>query len=775
MTPVNLNAAQQMLTSKGDREPIHIPGSIQPHGVLLVLQEPDLRILQVSQNVTQFLGITPQALLNQTLTALLGNQSSQLLNNCLNGDFEHINPLKLSWKTAERDYHFNGIFHRFEDLIILELELNSVFEKEDFFKFYQMTKNIILKIQKANSLIAMSQILAEEVRTLTEFDRVMIYRFAEDASGQVIAESKRENLVPYLGLNYPSLDIPQSARKLFQKNILRFIPDVNYQPVELPVRPDTQQPIDLSLAFLRAASPCHLQYLKNMGVRGSMTISLTYQNILWGLVACHHYTPQYLAYETRTACEFLGRVMSSELGSKQDYEDLESKVRIKTLSNKLFDALVIEEDWGEGLAKVDSHLLRLVSASGAAILQENRLILVGKTPSESTVFEIAEWVKDQLEGDLFYTHSLAHLEPKFVSIKETASGLLVLSLTRIQANLILWFRPEILQTVNWAGNPDSNVKVEADGSLTLSPRTSFTLWKETVKLKSWPWQKAELEAAIDLKSTIVGLVLRKAEELAQLNLDLQRSNSELDAFTYIASHDLKEPLRGIHNYANFLLEDYTNVLNEEGTEMLQTLVRLTQRMENLLNALLHYSRLGRAELAVRPIDWKTSLANIREVFDVSQPEITFDIRVPRPLPAVEGDPVLIEEALRNLIANAVKYNDQENKWVEIGWLTSQEAAAQRSEANLIHWLERSPDTVVLYIKDNGIGIDQKHQEVIFQLFRRLHGRAKYGGGTGAGLTIVKKILERHGGKIWVESSFGEGSTFYFTLNRFQGKVEEERA
>jgi signal transduction histidine kinase len=244
--------------------------------------------------------------------------------------------------------------------------------------------------------------------------------------------------------------------------------------------------------------------------------------------------------------------------------------------------------------------------------------------------------------------------------------------------------------------------------------------------------------------------LRAESELARSNEELQLSNKELDDFAYIASHDLKEPLRGIHNFSSFLLEDYADKLDEEGRSKLETLTRLTRRMETLIDSLLHYSRLGRVDLAIDRIDLNQVVAEVLESLGITLRQSGTEVRIPRPLPCVRADRARVGEIFHNLVVNAVKYNDKERKWVEIGFFDPEEGWPQ-----------------VFYVRDNGIGIPEKHFESVFRIFKRLHARDKFGGGTGAGLTIVKKIVERHSGKIWVESTPGEGTTFYFTL-------EEER-
>lgn len=274
------------------------------------------------------------------------------------------------------------------------------------------------------------------------------------------------------------------------------------------------------------------------------------------------------------------------------------------------------------------------------------------------------------------------------------------------------------------------------------------------------WFSASLDLHTDGKKIVVGTreiterkqaeeALKQArDELEKYAADLENSNRELEDFAYIASHDLKEPLRGIHNYSSFLLEDYGDRLNEEGQAKLHTLMRLTRRLESLLDDLLQYSRVSRMELAKKQTD---PGALVREVLETMEPlleEKQVAVTIAEDMPPVVCDRARVGEVFRNLITNAVKYNDNEIKQVDIGWRPGETA-----------------DAVVFYVRDNGIGIPDKHQEKVFKIFKRLHGRDKYGGGTGSGLTLARRIIERHGGTIQVTSEYGRGSTFWFTLSQ----------
>jgi light-regulated signal transduction histidine kinase (bacteriophytochrome) len=730
-----------------DKEPIHIPGYIQPHGVILALHPVELTILQVSNNTFELFGIPPEELINQNLDILLGSEQIALFKDCLdNQDLQIVNPIEFSIKAHNKIINVDGIIHRSDGLIILEIEPNRSEKNHTFFKFYHLVKLTMIKLQAATTISELSQILVKEVQKITGFDRVLVYRFDENWHGSVIAEEKPEYLTSYLGLYYPASDIPQQARKLYTQNWLRLIPNVNYQPAKIiPTNnPINNQPLDLSSSVLRSVSPLHIQYMQNMGVSASMSISIIKNQQLWGLISCHHQSPKYVPYEIRSACEFLGQMTSIEMSAKEDSEDISEKIKVKSVHSKLIEYISIENNFIDALIHHQPNILDLVNAEGAAVCFNGQCYLVGNTPTTPDIHDLVEWINQNLHQEIFYTDSLAAVYPESENLRNVASGLMALSISKSQKNYILWFRPEVVQTVNWGGNPHKPVEVTVNGGTRLSPRKSFELWKETVLLKSLPWKSYQVNAALELRSAIIGVVLRKADELAQLNIELERSNKELDAFAYIASHDLKEPLRGIHNYSNFLMEDYGEIINADGKEKLMTLIRLTQRMEDLIDSLLHFSRLGRVDLIMQPTNLNDVVHHILDMLRVRIEESGVEIRIPRPLPTVYCDRVQLGEVFSNLIANAIKYNDKPNKWIEIGYFDNLRP-------------------ITFYIQDNGIGIREKHFDSIFRIFKRLHGPSKYGGGTGAGLTIAKKIVERHSGTIWLESSYGEGSTFYFTL------------
>ncbi|ATB36789.1 Phytochrome, two-component sensor histidine kinase [Cystobacter fuscus] len=760
MSTESVGSAQMADLTNCDKEPIHIPGAIQPHGVLLVLREPSLIICQSSENTEALLGCRVQELLGRSLDSLLpASEIASTRASLLSDRLQDNNPLKLTLHGGERERLFNGIAHRHQGRLFLELEPVAEPESLPFSSFYQQARGSMSRLRDAKDLRALCEEGVREVRRLTGFDRVIIYRFDPDWNGQVLAEDRRETADPYLGLHFPASDIPRQARELYVLNLLRIIAAVDYVPARIVSLPEeaTQGPLDMSFCVLRSVSPIHLEYLRNMGAGSSMSISLLQEGRLWGLISCTHMSgSKYVPYEVRTACEFVGQFMSSFISSKEGYEHYDQRIRTKSIQGRLLERMTRVVDFAAELCQSPPELLELTGASGAAVYFNGRMTIIGKAPEDEQLQGLIRWLSSRpASQDVFATSCLLRHYPESEGFKDVAAGLIAASMSRGRHNYVLWFRPEVVQTVEWGGNPHKPVDMQ-DDQLRLHPRKSFALWKETVRGKSLPWKDYELEAARELRRNIIDVVLERSEELLKLNTELKRSNVELDSFAYAASHDLKEPLRGIHNYASLVLREDSEALRPSNRTRMDTVVRLTQRMESLINSLLHYSQVGRMELSLRETDLNDVLSSVLEVLKPRIEEARAEVRVPEPLLPARCDRVRMMEVFTNLITNALKYNDKEKKWVEIG--------ARRDP-------ELGP---VYYVRDNGIGIKPEYHEAIFRIFKRLHGRDKYGGGTGTGLTIVKRLIERHNGRIWVESTHGEGTAFFFTLDSEKAPASELR-
>ncbi|MDM9382483.1 ATP-binding protein [Chlorogloeopsis sp. ULAP01] len=726
--------------------PIHVIGQIQPYGVLLVLEEPDLKILQFSSNTSSVFGITPEELLQKKLEDLLDPfQIERIKAGLLEESLDFINPVKIWLRRKGDDYVvFDGVFHRNADnVLILELEPAISQENIPFLSIYHLARASISRLEETGNTRDLCQIIVQEVRKVTGFDRVMLYKFDDDGHGSVLAEEKLESMESYLGLHYPESDIPKPARKLFSSNWIRIIPDTHSQPVAIfpAVNPLTQRPLDLTNSILRSPYSCHMEYLHNMGVGASLTISLIKEGKLWGLIACHHQTPKYVSYELRKACEFLGRVIFSELSAREETEDYDYRMHLTYIQSALVEYMSQEENFIDGLVKHQPNLLDLTSAQGAAICFGGNYTLIGQTPAEEDVNLLVQWLKNTVNEDIFYTDSLPRLYPDAHNFKNVASGLLAIPISK--RNYVLWFRPEVIQTVNWGGDPSKAFEVkQSNGSTRLCPRKSFELWKETVRLTSLPWRYVEIKAALELRKAIVNIVLRQADELAQLAHDLELSNSELKKFAYVASHDLQEPLNQVANYVQLLEMRYNDYLDEDAKEFITFAVEGVSLMQTLIDDVLAYSKVDMQaiEFELTEVDTalERALANLRKRISETGAVITHD-----PLPTVMADPTQLMQLFQNLIGNAIKFRSDKAPEIHVG--------ATRLE-----------DEWLFSVRDNGIGIDPQFSDRIFIIFQRLHTRDEYAG-TGMGLAICKKIIECHRGRIWVESQLGEGATFYFTI------------
>jgi chemotaxis family two-component system sensor kinase Cph1 len=738
-----------------DREPIHIPGCVLPHGVLMVLNRSDLSVVQVSVNSEKLFRHAPDRLMERGLSLLLDSQQLGFLDHFLQTERLDQGPLYvLTARPPGINQAFDITAHTQGPLAILEWEPASRTSTPTSLNYYYLVKKAVNRLQNAPSLRGYCEAVTEEVRTLTGIDRVMVYRFQEDGSGWVFAESKREDLVTYLNLHYPAADIPRPARELFTKLWHRLVPDVRAEPAELYplLNRVTNRPLDMTYCALRGASVMYTEYLQNMGVSAALVLPLMKEGQLWGLIATHHYSTCFLPHDIRVACEFLAQVVSLQLAAAEDREQQEYRLRIRSAHESLVTRAAVVDTPLQTITEGSPSLLDLIEATGVALVQNGVVSVAGRTPSTEQILGIADWARER-EGDI-QTNTLSREYPAADLFKDVACGLIAVPISRGRRDFLMWFRPEKIETVSWAGYPyDKPVEIGPHGPR-LTPRKSFELWQESVEGTARPWSEVEIEAARRFRIALLDVVIGHSEQLAKLNKELEATVEELDAFAYVASHDLKEPLRGIHNYAAFLIEDYQDKLGSDGEMKLKAMMRLSQRMESLIESLLHYSRMGRGEIVLREKDLNLLLKDVLDNLSSRIQEEGVHIQIPQTLPVLPCDPVMIGEVFTNLISNALKYNDKPLKEVEIGYDWQAEPDEQGG----------TKQAMVFHVRDNGIGIPERHRDVIFRIFKRLHARDKFGGGTGAGLTIVKKIVERHGGRIWLDSREGEGTTFFFTLS-----------
>ncbi len=759
-----------------DDEPVNTPGCIQDHGFLLSMHPDHLVVTQVSENCRHFTGRSVDQILNAPLAVIVGETAARRIMQLLDSETLENNPLyalsvRMPGMGPETPL-LDISLHLSDGVLILELEdsggvTDCAAPPSDY---YAVVKRIMGRLRATCSLAEFCEASALEMRRVIGLDRVMVYRFHADESGEVMADAHREDLHSWLGLHYPASDIPKPAREIFKRIGVRPLPDVNGALCEIVplISPATGRALDMTYCTLRGASRMYTEYLSNMGVAATLTMPILREGELWGLIVCHHYTSTALPYQVRAAAEFIGQAVSLEMAGAEAREHLQYRQRIDTVHH----ALVAKATGASGLAVLveeSAGLLAGIDASGVAVLHRETWMVAGRTPDEQQLRQLAEWLYERIEAapdaqDMFETHALGGLYPPAAAFAGSASGVLAVNLRRHgRGELILWFRSEQIQTFSWAGNPHEKPSRLGEHGLRLTPRLSFDIWQEQVRGRSLPWSRIEIDAAVRLRLWIVELLASRAVELAEINGRLARSNEELDAFAYLAGHDLKEPLRGIHKNAYYLMEEASSggALAEGATARLESVLRLTVRMDNLLDALLHFARVGRMSLEFEDTDLAPVLVEAFEMMGTRLADSGVEVRIGRPLPHMWCDRVRVREVLLNLLSNAVKYHDKATPWVEVGYLEPDDPAPALTRP------ESAPDDTagqrIFYVRDNGIGIDARHCERVFAIFKRLHPREAFGGGSGAGLAIARKLVEQHCGRIWFDSELGVGSTFYFTL------------
>ena len=489
------------------REAIHLPGSIQPHGCLLWVG-PEGTVTHTSANVATLLGWDAHDVLGARLADVLG-PAAALVAAAPDG----VAPDPVLVEVAGRTEAFDVAVHRpAPGELVVELEPAGD-DARSGAAWYQSTRQVFQRLQRARDVVALAAVVCEEVRALTGFDRVMVYRFDADYAGEVIAEALGDGLEPFLGLWYPASDIPPQARALYLRNHIRLIADASYTPVPLlPPRRADGSPLDLSDAGLRSVSPVHLEYLRNMGVAASMSVSLLERERLWGLIACHHESgPRRPPLRVRAAAEFVGEAASLVLGSLQRTAQDRRRSAAADAERALVEAMTAADDLGAGLAGAPA-LLELLGAGGAALRLGGALHLAGATPPPEVVDDLVHAaLATSVDG-------VGWLDA--VPDQPLATGVLAVGLAGAPGHHLAWFRPEVLRTVEWGGDPTAKVRGE-EGRI--GPRVSFARWSETVRGRAWPWSDGDVEAAAALGRLVGDVLLRRARQQEALAGALHRA------------------------------------------------------------------------------------------------------------------------------------------------------------------------------------------------------------------------------------------------------------
>ncbi|MDT0647570.1 ATP-binding protein [Zunongwangia sp. F260] len=721
-----------------DREPIHSIPKSQAHGVILICNKINFKVIQCSANVQDILNVELHNILSQPLSVVLPSEIVEKLKKNISEE-----NVLLPEEISLYGHRFFMIPHLSGDHLVLDIEPYG--DSIDPVLFQDQLTKILNEIDKTNSIEEMCEQAVSLVKYLFGYDRVMMYQFDEDWNGEVVAEVREQELESWLGLHYPATDIPKPAREIFLKQGVRIIADVNYKASEIQpaISPLTNKPLDISKSELRGVSPIHIEYLKNMKVGASLTAAIILNGKLWGLLACHHYSPKFVNYHQRQSCKFLTQVFSNKLALKTSNTFLRNITKSEEIRKELVSYMTANSDFIEAITANTSRFTDIVDCEGGAIYSNGKLCLVGKTPGEHEIFSL---IFDFLSGKkerLFQTKNLSRHYAPAKEFVERASGLLSVRIGEEREEFLLWFRPQTSSTVNWGGNPEKK-GVFKDGIEYLSPRKSFERWTEKVSGVAGKWEKYDIEAAIALQDSITHVLVKKQKEtIEELNKNLSEANQELKTFSYSVSHDLRGPLRGIEGFASILSEDYALKLDDFGKNALDTILKSVERMDVLIEDILSYSKVGQMQMAKRKFSLKEMVEEIKLEKKSENRFPHAEISVGRNLPIIDADKRMISQLINNLIDNALKYSSEKEKpLIEIDSMAGD--------------LE-----TVYFVKDNGIGFDPSQADKVFEVFSRLAGD-KYTG-SGVGLAIAKRVVEKHKGRIWVESKPGGGTTFFFTI------------
>ena len=715
-------------------ELIRIPGAIQPHGWLIALRLGSDEIVAFSENCTTLTGTTSRAEMLaalDTIVALVRPDIGRLSS----GDAPvAVCTVELAGLSLDISVHQNS------DLEFLEFEPGGANHGSQA-PIYSLARYLLPHLRSVSSEREFAVLAVSEMKRLSGFGRCLAYQFGEDGHVEVLAELRDPGYESYDGHRFPAMDIPPQARALYRLNHLRLIPDANYTPVPIHFIDPTRSAasLDLSFASLRSVSPIHLQYMRNMGTLATMSVSIIVRGQLWGLISCHSHTPRQLSFQTRAACEHVGRLLSLQIESRDEKDKIAIGLEHTEITLDLVSYLADSDLTLRRLVDRSQPLLRLARASGAAVVFDDECWTTGMTAPRDQIEALARAIRAR-HVEVYKSDSVAEDFGAGAAQFGEITGVMAISLSQVHCHLIIWFRPETVTTVLWAGEP---LKFSLDGSH-LRPRRSFATVEQLVHGRSLEWAPAQVTGVEVLRKALLTIVLRHAQERAEVANEFGRLNKELEAFSYTVSHDLRSPMRHICAFVDLVLDSDESHLAARDRRHLAQVKDASAFAIQLVDALLDFSRLGRAGMTMGPIDTHLMVENLVRELSSQDRERLIEWDIAPALPALWGDPFLMQIVVRNLLSNALKYT------------------RGRSPARIRVSAVVDSAGTGLEVADNGVGFPMKFAHRLFGVFQRLH-RVDEFEGTGIGLAIVRRVVERHGGVAWARGELGVGASVGFTI------------
>lgn len=716
-----------------DQEPIHICGSVQEYGYLIGVK--DSKIAFYSENIVELFSIDPALLLGKEIRSFFSQLAIDI--NWENySDNEILAVQHFSFENKE----YTLSIHTNNGLVFFEIE--KVLPNHKINKEYASIQNILRNSVDEN----IWKILLKEVQEIIDFDRVMIYQFHYDGSGQVIEELVKTNLESYLHLHYPESDIPAQARALYLKNPVRITSHVSGKTYPI-VGIVPKEEIDLTYSVTRASSPVHIQYLKNAHVESSFSTSIIVNGELWGMVACQNALPKHLDLQSRLLVETLTRTSANAFASYRSLETLQEYQRINLNNITLRQNLLNEESFGKALENNIVDIMSTCDADGLIIKINNEILTAGSIPSNSDIEKIIDWSRENnkdFEENIYISNAFCNVLTDLEG-PERSCGIIISVLGNNTSDMLIWLRKEQGQKIKWAGKPEKETISEIKDGVEIikfSPRKSFEVWKEYVKGTSMPWKIKEIESAKWITSIILKASHTKSSKIQELNNQLKELNAELDSFSHTISHDLNTPLTVIKLNAQ-LAKRVPDPENMQKT--LDNIITQVDSMSDMIRNVLELSKIKKSEIELRSVEVESLISKLVEDSKISFESPDTDIFIQN-TPEVLGDKTMVYQVFGNVIGNAVKYSSK----------------SERPRVRIVGEVEEN--LVIYKISDNGIGIDKKDSNKMFKIFSRMNN-AKAFYGNGVGLSIVHHLMEKMGGKISYESEAGKGTTFILKFQK----------
>ncbi|SIT15412.1 Bacteriophytochrome (light-regulated signal transduction histidine kinase) [Roseivivax lentus] len=717
-----------------DSEQIHFSGMIQNIGALIALDQDSYRVVAASENISDFLGVAPEAMMSMTLADLDPELHREL---ALLSNGPQLLHEVLDYIVTREGVSFDTVTHCHAGLRIIEFLPNNMPSPRVSRTNMRLVGKTSAQILHSDSFEDAMQIAVDAVRSLTGFARVKIYRFLPDWSGETIAESRVPEVDSYLGLHFPAGDIPKQVREIMTMVPYRAIGSVFDDAIPIRVLHRTGGPIDLTWAVSRSVSRMHTAYLRNMGLQASFGCSLMHRGALWGLIAAHHTEPGIVPFDSWSLIHEIGTALMLRHDQHERTKIADKITELRRIENAFAAALRNSGEVEDVVATLVPVLQEFLDADGFAFQYGSNLHFSGRTPPPDIIREMIQWaIKQRETSDQFQTTAFHRDFPPARDHMDTACGVLIQPIATHRVCQLIWFRGPITQKVAWAGKPRKAAVIvpDADPVAQLLPRQSFARWEEEHCEESKPWMPDELESAREIFKEFLDIVTAQ--------LLLKDENATLKKFAATAAHDLRAPLRGISNALSFMHEDG---FEPEAVRENHAMAKIyAARLTDLTSGLLELEMVTGQKHSFTDVDPTRAARDARDLLGVQIEEAEADFEIAQ-MPLVRGNLHLLMRLFLNLGSNALKYRDPDRApRVRIG-PTEGPAGFQSVE-----------------VCDNGIGIPEEYAKRVFQAMQRLHPQSKIEG-SGLGLSICERIVQQHGGKISLDTAYSGGARFVVSL------------